>query len=118
MLTAENRNTIHINASNFWAGSINSDAKALFKSALSLSEVNKHQLETKSYAELVKAPHIPHSGQQPVFVKNILLDAMNANIGDIISKILVSPGIIGIEMRAIDGPLNTINADETAWHDS
>lgn len=117
MLTAENRNTVHINASNFWAGSINSDAKALFKSALSLSEVNKHQLETKSYAELVKAPHIPHSGQQPVFVKNILLDAMNPNIGDIISKILVSPGIIGIEMRAIDGPLNTINADETAWHD-
>ena len=45
MLTAENRNTVHINASNFWAGSINSDAKALFKSALSLSEVNKHQLE-------------------------------------------------------------------------
>ena len=61
MLTAENSNTVHINASNFWAGSINSDAKALFKSALSLSEVNKHQLETKSYAELVKAPHIPHS---------------------------------------------------------
>lgn len=67
--------------------------------------------------KLVKAPHNPHKGQQPVYVKNVLLNNFIPHLGTKISDIVHNQKTIGVELRSIGGYLNTVDANQTAWAD-
>lgn len=115
MVTNQSCNSFTVKATNIWAGIGNDNTNKLFNQAAKLAQVNEDRIKSISYDSLVAAPHIPHSGQQNVYVKNTLVNNFNPQISKEIKKILKEMKPLGIELRYIGGALNTVNSSETSW---
>ncbi|SYV98996.1 putative FAD-dependent oxido-reductase [Oenococcus oeni] len=117
MFTSFDNNQILVKMNNFWVGMPNQIANDAFKKASKLAIVKKYDQKVVDYGKLVKAPHNPHKGQQPVYVKNVLLNNFIPHLGTKISDIVHNQKTIGVELRSIGGYLNTVDANQTAWAD-
>ncbi|EJF01632.1 FAD-binding oxidoreductase [Liquorilactobacillus mali] len=117
MITNSNHHVgnFSVQATNIWAGIKDENEHIWFNQASKLAGVVKHQEKVMNYADMVVAPHTPHTGQQAVYVKNTLVRAFTPQIAKEITNILNNFNSLGIELRYIGGALNTINAMTTAW---
>ncbi|WP_311407669.1 FAD-binding oxidoreductase [Liquorilactobacillus uvarum] len=115
MVTLNENGDYIVEATNIWAGSPNEQSKDIFEKSLNLERTQNQEQQTMEYADLVKAPHEPHRGQQPVYVKNTLVENFNAAVIDQIEAILKNSFVMGIELRAIGGKLNEIKSEATPW---
>ncbi|KRN07062.1 FAD FMN-containing dehydrogenase [Liquorilactobacillus sucicola DSM 21376 = JCM 15457] len=115
MITADKNSDFVVDATNVWAGPEGAKMTASFKKMLMLGHIEDQQQSTMKYAELVKAPHEPHTGQQPVFVKNVLVKNFTGTIINEIENMLKYDFTMGIELRAIGGKLNEVKTGATAW---
>ncbi|WP_235805566.1 FAD-binding oxidoreductase [Liquorilactobacillus oeni] len=115
MITNNHTGNFSIQATNIWAGTTDNSARAWLNQAIKLAKIVKHQEKVMSYADLVLAPHIPHTGQQAVYVKNTLVTKFTPQVAKKITDILNNFNSLGIELRYIGGALNTVSSSDTAW---
>lgn len=68
-----------------------------------------------SYARLVEAPHIPHTGQDEMYIKNGMTRKLSKDIILSIQNLLKNPEVMAVEVRSIGGNLNKKSDAYNAW---
>lgn len=115
MLNRGQENQILVQATNIWFGLLSSEVQAVFDQSKKLATVLEETRELMEYSDFVRAPHEPHRGQEPVYVKNTLVREATPQLSDAIQKALTASFVMGIELRAIDGAINDFPEDFNAW---
>ncbi|MBZ1511239.1 FAD-dependent oxidoreductase [Leuconostoc mesenteroides] len=117
MLTKNDSNSsiISVQATNIWCGEKTDSCEKYFTDALNIAKVEKQDESNLSYHTLVQAPHLPHEGANNVYVKNVLLTKIDDHLLNALHTMLKSSAVMGIEVRAIDGPINQLSPDFDAW---
>ncbi|MFT8853356.1 MAG: FAD-dependent oxidoreductase [Leuconostoc suionicum] len=108
-------NIISVQATNIWCGEKTNLCEKYFTDALNIAKVEKQDESNLSYHTLVQAPHLPHKGANNVYVKNVLLTKIDDYLLNALHTMLKSSAVMGIEVRAIDGPINQLPPDFDAW---
>ena len=106
---------ISVQATNIWCGEKTDLCEKYFTDALNIAKVEKQDESNLSYHTLVQAPHLPHEGANDVYVKNVLLTKIDDHLLNALHTMLKSSAVMGIEVRAIDGPINQLSPDFDAW---
>lgn len=117
MLTknTDDKNSILVETTNIWCGENSEYTESYFTDALTIGKIEKHNEKSLAYDQLVEAPHLPHKGDNQVYVKNVLLNKLDGNLFIALNKLLEFSAVMGVEVRAVDGPINKRPRDFNAW---
>lgn len=111
----EGGNSLVATGTNVWIGESTDEMKTLLRASKNLEQVVEYEWQQMSYADLVKAPHLDNKGDQDAYVKNVLVDQLDAEIVLKLAKLIALDSVMGLEVRAIDGAINMRAINFNAW---
>lgn len=106
---------IAVQARNVWANDQVIAARPTLQAALELAPVVAQQAELISYPQLVPSPGSAHVGQQRIKMRDVLVDQVNAPLGEAILQALDHRGTLIVELRALGAAVSDIPTAQTAW---
>lgn len=83
--------------------------------ATQINGLSRHHISLTSYPTIVPTPHSPHSGQQHLHFRNILVDKADQQLGEAIAETMAHHATGLIELRFIGGKVNQLGQDDTSW---
>ncbi|MFT8838323.1 FAD-binding oxidoreductase [Liquorilactobacillus satsumensis] len=104
-----------VNAHNLWCEQKSREATDILDKSKLLGPIEEEKTQELSYAKLVKAPHILHTGQDKMYIKNGLVQNLSEDIISSIVHLLNSSEIMSIEIRSVGGKLNQKSNSFNAW---
>ncbi|MBP5841233.1 FAD-dependent oxidoreductase [Lactiplantibacillus plantarum] len=100
---------------NVWCEHQSHESTDTFNRSKLLGSIDKEKTQELSYARLVEAPHIPHTGQDEMYIKNGMTRKLSKDIILSIQNLLKNPEVMAVEVRSIGGNLNKKSDAYNAW---
>lgn len=104
-----------VQAKNMWAGTDVSGAEPVLQGAADLAPLLNHQAFLTPYPSVVPTPRSPHLGQQRIKMRDVLVDRVDAELGEAIEESLAHPSTAVAELRSLGGAVADVPAGATAW---
>lgn len=98
-----------------WANDNAAAATPTLEAALDLAQVLDTQAGMIPYPHIVPSPRSPHVGQQKIQMRDVLVDAATAEVGEAFAQSLQDPLTAVGELRALGGAVSDVASDATAW---
>lgn len=115
MISKNSDKCYRINANNLWCEQESPESTDTFNRAKLLGYIDKEKTQELSYAKLVEAPHIPHTGQDAMYIKNGMIHNLSEDIVLGLENLLEKSEVLAIEIRSIGGELNKKPNSYNAW---
>lgn len=107
--------SIFVDARTVWAGGDTAVAEPTLREALGLAHALGSTAQVVPYADIVPTPRQPHTGQQRIIMRDVLVDRADAVVGAAVGASLDDDITLLAELRALGGAVDDIPADATAW---
>lgn len=87
----------------------------MLQSSGDLAHVLGGQAQIVAYPDIIPTPWQPHTGQQRINMRDVLVDHADAELGGALAALLDHGTTILAELRALGGAVADVAADATAW---
>ena len=115
MLHPVNDSRVSIQAINVWAGTNTAKAAPVIEAGAGLGKLTNHQAFLTPYPNVVPTPRAQHMGQQPIRLRDVLVDHADNTLGRAFVESFAHRTTAMGELRSIGGAMNDVPADATAW---
>lgn len=106
---------ISVQARNVWADDQVAEARPVLQDALDLAPVADQRAEMIAYPLLVPSPGSSHVGQQRIKMRDVLVDQVDASVGEAILQTLKHRATSVVELRALGAAVSDTPRFQTAW---
>lgn len=104
-----------VTAMNIWEGTEQDKALPVIEAAARLAPLVGHQVIIIPYPEVVLGGREPHTGQQRIRLRDVLVDRANRQLGEAFEQALSYRTTGRVELRSLGGAVSDVPEDATAW---
>lgn len=115
MLQPAGGGRIVVQARTVWSGADVAAATPTLEAAQQLAPMLRHDASLLPYSAIVPTPRSPHTGQQRITMRDVLVDHADHRLGEAMQESLAHPATGLGELRALGGAVSDVAAADTAW---